>query len=67
MEVLIVKYEVIAGIYKSGADESLEEEMLFETDDLAEAQEFLAELAELSEEDDAIEVDAEEIDDEVPE
>ena len=60
----MAKYEVIAGIYKSGADESLEEEMLLETDDLAEAQEFLEEL---SEEDDAIEIDAEEIDDEVPE
>ena len=60
----MAKYEVIAGIYQSGADESLEEEVLLETDDLAEAQDLLAEL---SEEDDAIEVDAEEIDDEVPE
>ena len=64
MEVLIVKYEVIAGIYKSGADESLEEEMLFETDDLAEAQEFLAELAD-AEDDDGPEEAADE--DEVPE
>ena len=48
----MAKYEVIAGIYKSGADESLEEEMLFETDDLAEAQEFLAELAEAEDADD---------------
>ena len=34
----MAKYEVIAGIYKSGADESLEEETLLETDDLSEAQ-----------------------------
>lgn len=40
-----MKYEVIAGIYESGAAESVEEETLLETDDLAEAQEFLADLA----------------------
>jgi len=56
------KYEVIAGIYKDGADESEEEEILLETDDLTEAQEFVAELVA-----DAAEEESEDEDDEVPE
>lgn len=57
----MARYEVIAGIYKSGSDDSLEEETLLETDDLSEAQDFLAELAESDEpeEDDPGEEDAE--------
>lgn len=46
----MAKYQVIAGIYESGADESLEEEVLLDTDDLSEAQEFIAELSEDEEE-----------------
>lgn len=61
-----MKYEVIAGIYKSGVDESLEEEVLLETDDLSEAQELLAELVEEEEEDNA-EEEVETEHDEIPE
>jgi len=56
----VAKYEVVAGIYKSGVDESLEEETLLETDDLTEAQEFLAELAEGDDSEDAGELVEEE-------
>lgn len=55
----MAKYEVIVGIYKSGEDESLEEGVLFETNDLSEAEEFLAQLSEDEDEDASEEVEEE--------
>ena len=37
---------MIAGLYKEGSDESIEEVVILETDDLTEAQDLLAELGE---------------------
>lgn len=57
----MARYEVVVGIYKKGAENSIQEETVLETDDLAEAlEEFEAITAAPEEEEDDAEVCGEE-------
>lgn len=60
----MAKYQVIAGIYKDGRDESEEEEVLLDTDDRIEAEEFLSGLVSDSaaDDDDVEDGDPEDVD-----
>ena len=55
-----MKYEVVIAIYEKGQEDSLSEETVFETDDLAEAQEEFDDLIADAEEDGAEEEEVEE-------